>query len=118
MARRETSVVAGLVAPRDEDGAHGFGDAFELKGALTSDRRRQLAAGEHVRAHQDLAGSGGGGDAGGARDGRTEVVVVACGGLAGVEPDPDGGREAVLDAMASERPLDRGCAGDSVVGLT
>src|SRR5213078_1890368 len=50
-------------------------------------------------------------------DGRAEVVVVAGGGLAGMDPDADAGGEAVVGAVAGERLLDRGCAGDAVVGL-
>ena len=55
---------------------------------------------------------------GGAGDRRAEVVVVVGSGLAGMEPDADGGSETVVGAVASERPLDRGCAGDAVVWLT
>src|SRR5207342_1593040 len=106
------------VAPRDEDGRQGFGNALEFKGPLTSDWHRPIAASEQIRAHQDLAGSGGSRDAGGSSDGRAEVVVVAGGGLAGVESDADHRSEAVVGAVASERPLDRGCAGDAIVGVT
>ena len=77
-----------------------------------------LAAGDQLGAHQDLAGAGGRGDASGAGDGRAEVVAVACGRLAGVEPDAHRRREAVLGAMAGQGPLDRGGARDAVVGLS